>query len=112
MKSVTPKVLHEIGGRSLVGHVVAAAREVAPDPIGYGRIIRSADGAVRAIVEQKDATAEQRAITEVNSGVYAFDAALLTDALGKITTDNAQGEEYLTDTLSILREAGHRVGAA
>ncbi|MCQ4080534.1 bifunctional UDP-N-acetylglucosamine diphosphorylase/glucosamine-1-phosphate N-acetyltransferase GlmU [Streptomyces sp. RB6PN25] len=206
MKSATPKVLHEIGGRSLVGHVVAAARELAPehlvvvvgharervsahlasidpairsavqheqngtghaarigldelsaqgvaldgtviitygdtplltadtlraltaaheaegnavtvltaevpDPTGYGRIVRADDGAVCAIVEQKDATAGQRAITEINSGVYAFDAALLTDALGKITTDNAQGEEYLTDTLSILREAGHRVGA-
>jgi bifunctional UDP-N-acetylglucosamine pyrophosphorylase/glucosamine-1-phosphate N-acetyltransferase len=83
-----------------------------PEPTGYGRIVRAADGAVRAIVEQKDATAEQRAITEINSGVYAFDAALLADALGKITTDNSQGEEYLTDALAILHEAGHRVGAA
>jgi bifunctional UDP-N-acetylglucosamine pyrophosphorylase/glucosamine-1-phosphate N-acetyltransferase len=207
MKSATPKVLHEIGGRSLVGHVVAAARELAPeqlvvvvghareqvtahlaeidpairtavqveqrgtgnavrtaleslaeqdvvldgtviitcgdtplltadtlrtlaaahegdgnavtvltaevpDATGYGRIVRDGGGAVAAIVEQKDASEEQRAIREINSGVFAFDAKLLGEALSKVTTDNAQGEEYLTDTLAILRAAGHRVGAA
>ncbi|MFE9561042.1 bifunctional UDP-N-acetylglucosamine diphosphorylase/glucosamine-1-phosphate N-acetyltransferase GlmU [Streptomyces sp. NPDC006487] len=205
MKSATPKVLHEISGRSLVGHVVAASRELdpthlvvvvghareqvtahlaaidadvrtavqyeqngtghavrmaleelgtdrpagtvvvvcgdtplltgetlaaltatheadgnavtvltaeVPDSTGYGRIIRGADGAVTAIVEHKDATDAQRAIREINSGVFAFDGALLVDALGKVRTDNSQGEEYLTDVLGILREAGHRVGAA
>ncbi|MCX4778864.1 bifunctional UDP-N-acetylglucosamine diphosphorylase/glucosamine-1-phosphate N-acetyltransferase GlmU [Streptomyces sp. NBC_01264] len=205
MKSATPKVLHEIGGRSLVGHVVAASRELdpthlvvvvghareqvtahlasidadvrtavqyeqngtghavrmaleelgsdqpagtvvvvcgdtplltgetlaaltatheadgnavtvltaeVPDSTGYGRIIRGADGAVTAIVEHKDATDAQRAIREINSGVFAFDGTLLADALGKVRTDNSQGEEYLTDVLGILREAGHRVGAA
>lgn len=65
-----------------------------------------------AIVEHKDATDTQRAIREINSGVFAFDGALLADALGKVRTDNSQGEEYLTDVLGILREAGHRVGAA
>lgn len=83
-----------------------------PDSTGYGRIIRGADGAVTAIVEHKDATDSQRAIREINSGVFAFDGALLADALGKVRTDNSQGEEYLTDVLGILREAGHRVGAA
>lgn len=208
MKSTTPKVLHAICGRSLVGHVVAASRELdpehlvvivghareqvsahlaeidpevrtavqyeqngtghavrmgleelsnsgialdgtvvvvcgdtplltgetlkrladthaadgnavtvlsaeVPDSTGYGRIVRDgATGAVTAIVEHKDATDEQRAIREINSGVFAFDAQLLTDALGKVRTDNSQGEEYLTDVLGILREAGHRVGAA
>ncbi|MEV6672904.1 bifunctional UDP-N-acetylglucosamine diphosphorylase/glucosamine-1-phosphate N-acetyltransferase GlmU [Streptomyces sp. NPDC051162] len=208
MKSATPKVLHAICGRSLVGHVVAASRELdpehlvvivgherakvaahlaeidpavrtavqheqngtghavrmgleelgnsgvvldgtvvvvcgdtplltggtlrglsevhaadgnavtvltaeVPDSTGYGRIVRDpATGAVTAIVEHKDATEEQRAIREINSGVFAFDAQLLTDALGKVRTDNSQGEEYLTDVLGILREAGHRVGAA
>lgn len=204
MKSKTPKVLHEISGRSLVGHVVAAARELdpqhlvvvvghaseqvtahlnagdavrtafqaeqngtghavrmgleelggnvegtvivvcgdtpllsgetlgalaathaadanavtvlsaeVPDSTGYGRIVRdSATGAVTEIVEHKDATDEQRAIREINSGVFAFDGRLLGDALGKVRTDNSQGEEYLTDVLSILREAGHRVGAS
>ncbi|RVU18617.1 bifunctional UDP-N-acetylglucosamine diphosphorylase/glucosamine-1-phosphate N-acetyltransferase GlmU [Streptomyces antnestii] len=205
MKSATPKVLHEISGRSLVGHVLAAARELnpenlvvvvgherervrehlaaidpetrtavqeqqngtghavrmgleelggqvsgtvivvcgdtplltgetlknlsathsadgnavtvltaeVPDATGYGRIVRDeATGAVTAIVEHKDASEAQRAIREINSGVFAFDGELLADALGKVRTDNSQGEEYLTDVLGILREAGHRVGAA
>ncbi|MFF4902066.1 bifunctional UDP-N-acetylglucosamine diphosphorylase/glucosamine-1-phosphate N-acetyltransferase GlmU [Streptomyces sp. NPDC001068] len=205
MKSATPKVLHEICGRSLVGHVLAASRELdpanlvvvvghareqvgahlaevdaaartavqekqngtghavrmaleelggavdgtvvvvcgdtplltgatlarlaathhgdgnavtvltaeVPDATGYGRIVRDeASGAVTAIVEHKDASEAQRAIREINSGVFAFDGQLLADALGKVRTDNSQGEEYLTDVLGILREAGHRVGAS
>ncbi|MBN6051197.1 bifunctional UDP-N-acetylglucosamine diphosphorylase/glucosamine-1-phosphate N-acetyltransferase GlmU [Nonomuraea sp. RK-328] len=82
-----------------------------PDPTGYGRIVRDAAGGVLAIVEEKDATDEQRAIREMNSGIYAFDGAMLADAVKRVSTDNAQGEEYLTDVLSILREDGHRVGA-
>ncbi|MFD8848435.1 bifunctional UDP-N-acetylglucosamine diphosphorylase/glucosamine-1-phosphate N-acetyltransferase GlmU [Streptomyces sp. NPDC059604] len=205
MKSKTPKVLHEISGRSLVGHVVTASRELdpehlvvvvghgreqvtahlaavddrlrtahqaeqkgtgnavrvgldelggavdgtvivvcgdtpllsgetlhalaathtadsnavtvltaeVPDSTGYGRIVRDpADGAVTGIVEHKDATDAQREIREINSGVFAFDGRLLAEALGKLGTDNSQGEEYLTDVLSILRGAGHRVGAS
>jgi bifunctional UDP-N-acetylglucosamine pyrophosphorylase/glucosamine-1-phosphate N-acetyltransferase len=204
MKSKTPKVLHEICGRSLVGHVVSAARELnpehlcvvvghareqvaahlqehyagtrtavqyeqngtghavrmaleelggvdgtvvvvcgdtpllsgrtlgalaathsadgnavtvltaeVPDATGYGRIVRDPEtGAVTAIVEHKDATEEQRAVREINSGVFAFDGRLLADALAQVRTDNSQGEEYLTDVLGILREAGHRVGAS
>ncbi|MEU6494530.1 bifunctional UDP-N-acetylglucosamine diphosphorylase/glucosamine-1-phosphate N-acetyltransferase GlmU [Streptomyces sp. NPDC049097] len=205
MKSATPKVLHEICGRSLVGHVLAAARELkpehlvvvvghareqvsahltgvdpeartavqaeqngtghavrmaleelggsvegtvvvvcgdtplltgetlqrlagthqqdgnavtvltaeVPDATGYGRIVRDGGtGAVTAIVEHKDASESERAIREINSGVFAFDGPLLADALGKVRTDNSQGEEYLTDVLGILREAGHRVGAS
>ncbi|MCX3060664.1 bifunctional UDP-N-acetylglucosamine diphosphorylase/glucosamine-1-phosphate N-acetyltransferase GlmU [Streptomyces sp. GXMU-J5] len=207
MKSATPKVLHELCGRSLVGHVLAAARELrperlvvvvgherekvaahvnevdpeartavqaeqngtghavrmgleglgpagsldgtvivvcgdtplltgetladlaathsgdgnavtvltaeVPDATGYGRIVRDeASGAVTAIVEHKDASEAQRAIREINSGVFAFDGRLLADALKKVRTDNSQGEEYLTDVLGILREAGHRVGAS
>lgn len=83
-----------------------------PDSTGYGRIVRDAAGAVTAIVEHKDASAEQLAIREINSGVFAFDGKLLAEALGQVRTDNSQGEEYLTDVLSILREAGHRVGAS
>lgn len=81
------------------------------DPTGYGRIIRSHDGEVTAIVEEKDATDEQRTITEVNSGVFAFDAAILRAALAELKTDNAQGELYLTDVLSIARADGHPVRA-
>ncbi|AGF71967.1 bifunctional UDP-N-acetylglucosamine diphosphorylase/glucosamine-1-phosphate N-acetyltransferase GlmU [Corynebacterium halotolerans] len=82
-----------------------------PDPTGYGRIVRDDDGEVTAIVEQKDATDQQKAIDEVNSGVFAFDAAVLRDALGQLKSDNAQGELYLTDVLGIAREAGHPVRA-
>ncbi|MFJ6984941.1 MULTISPECIES: bifunctional UDP-N-acetylglucosamine diphosphorylase/glucosamine-1-phosphate N-acetyltransferase GlmU [unclassified Streptomyces] len=205
MKSATPKVLHDICGRSLVGHVLAASRELdpehlvvvvgharervtahlaeadpaaltavqeeqngtghavrtgleqlggavdgtvvvvcgdtplltgatlaaltathhadgnavtvltaeVPDATGYGRIVRDdATGAVTAIVEHKDATEAQRALREINSGVFAFDGQLLAEALKQVRTDNSQGEEYLTDVLGILREAGHRVGAS
>ncbi|MET8585056.1 bifunctional UDP-N-acetylglucosamine diphosphorylase/glucosamine-1-phosphate N-acetyltransferase GlmU [Streptomyces collinus] len=205
MKSATPKVLHQICGRSLVGHVLAASRELdpanlvvvvghareqvaahlteidpgvrtavqaeqngtghavrmgleelggsvdgtvvvvcgdtplltadtlkelaathhadgnavtvltaeVPDATGYGRIVRDeATGAVTAIVEHKDASDAVRSIREINSGVFAFDGQLLADALKKVRTNNSQGEEYLTDVLGILREAGHRVGAS
>lgn len=202
MKSSTPKVLHRIGGRTLVGHAIAAARAAGPehlavvvrherdlvaahvaevdsgaviadqddvkgtgratecalavlpelegtvlvtygdvpllagdtllalldehvrsssavtvitahldDPTGYGRILRDADGGVAGIVEQKDASDEQRAITEINSGIYAFDASVLRTALDEVGTDNAQGEKYLTDVLAIAREAGGHVSA-
>lgn len=73
------------------------------DPFGYGRIVRSAVGDFTAIVEEKDATDEQRQIDEINGGIYAFDAASLVDALGRISTDNSQGEEYLTDVIGLLR---------
>ncbi|WP_338071348.1 bifunctional UDP-N-acetylglucosamine diphosphorylase/glucosamine-1-phosphate N-acetyltransferase GlmU [Actinomadura bangladeshensis] len=82
-----------------------------PDATGYGRMVRAADGSVEAIVEHKDATDAQRAINEINVGMYAFDGALLADALKRVTTDNAGGEEYLTDVVAIVREDGHRAGA-
>jgi len=203
MKSATPKVLHAIGGRTLLGHAIAAARGVDPehlavvvrhgrdlvaahievvdpgaviadqdevkgtgratecaldalpagiegtvlvtygdvplleaqtlrglleahlasgsaatvitallsDPSGYGRILRSVDGSVAGIVEQKDATDAQREITEINSGLYAFDAEVLRKALAQVGTDNAQGEKYLTDVLAIARGQGLLVSA-
>jgi bifunctional UDP-N-acetylglucosamine pyrophosphorylase/glucosamine-1-phosphate N-acetyltransferase len=93
------------------GNAVTVLTAEVPDPTGYGRIVRDPGGAVLEIVEEKDATPEQRAIKEMNSGIYAFDGLLLADAVKRVSTDNAQGEEYLTDVLSILREEGHRVGA-
>ncbi len=81
------------------------------NPHGYGRIVRNADGEVLSIVEEKDATDKQRAITEINSAVYAFDAATLRDALTKLDTNNAQGELYLTDVIGIAREANRSVRA-
>ncbi|UUO02784.1 bifunctional UDP-N-acetylglucosamine diphosphorylase/glucosamine-1-phosphate N-acetyltransferase GlmU [Mycolicibacterium novocastrense] len=77
-----------------------------PDPTGYGRILRTQDGEVMGIVEQTDASPEQRAITEVNAGVYAFDATALRSALGRLSSDNAQQEQYLTDVVSIVRSDG------
>jgi bifunctional UDP-N-acetylglucosamine pyrophosphorylase / glucosamine-1-phosphate N-acetyltransferase len=81
------------------------------DPFGYGRVVRDADGDVEGIVEEKDATPEQREITEINSGILAFDAGFLVDALPRITNDNAKGEYYLTDTVQLARDAGLTVGA-
>ncbi|MFF0816085.1 bifunctional UDP-N-acetylglucosamine diphosphorylase/glucosamine-1-phosphate N-acetyltransferase GlmU [Rhodococcus sp. NPDC003318] len=85
---------------------------VPADPNGYGRIVRDAAGEVTEIVEHADATPEQVAITEVNSGVYAFDTQVLRDALTKLDTHNAQRELYLTDVLKIARELGRDVYAA
>ena len=73
-----------------------------PDPTGYGRIVRDADRHVVAIVEDRDADEQTRQISEINTSVYAFDAALLRAALARITTDNAQREEYLTDVVGLL----------
>ncbi|MDQ1293822.1 MAG: bifunctional UDP-N-acetylglucosamine pyrophosphorylase / glucosamine-phosphate N-acetyltransferase [Actinomycetota bacterium] len=203
MKSATPKVLHGIGGRSLLGHAMAAARGLQPDhlcvvvrhcreqvashvvqtdplavvadqdevkgtgravwcglrplpdplrgtvvvtygdvpllttrtledlvrthetdanavtvltahvadPTGYGRVVRDLDGSVARIVEHKDADEIQRAITEINSGIYAFDAAVLREALGRLDPDNAQGELYLTDVLALAKADGRPVKA-
>lgn len=93
------------------GNAVTVLSMRLADPTGYGRIIRDTDGSVSAIVEHKDATDEQRLVDEVNSGVFAFDAAALRDALTKLDTNNAQGELYITDVLEIARTAGHGVGA-
>jgi len=202
MKSAVPKVLHELGGRSLVAHAVAAAQGLDPahlavvvghgrdqvrahldrvtpgvtvvvqdrqlgtghavscalenlpeldgvvvvtygdvplltagtlrdlvdrhsadgngvtvltaeleDPAGYGRVLRDAGGGILGIVEQKDASATVQQIREINSGIYAFDARVLRDGLARLTTDNAQGELYLTDVVAIARTDGRGVGA-
>lgn len=80
------------------------------DPMGLGRIVRAADGRLERIVEERDATDEQRAINEINAGIYAFAAAPLRQALDKLDTDNDQGEEYLTDVPAALVVAGYEIG--
>lgn len=80
------------------------------EPGAYGRVIRT-DGAVTAIVEVKDATPEQLAVNEVNTSVYAFTGQWLAGALARISTENAQGEYYLTDVVGILVGDGHRIEA-
>jgi bifunctional UDP-N-acetylglucosamine pyrophosphorylase/glucosamine-1-phosphate N-acetyltransferase len=82
-----------------------------PDPTGYGRIIRGDDDSLLRIVEERDADEIQRDIIEVNSGVYAFDAAKLAAAIGKLKNDNSQGELYLTDVIEILRNEGGKIAA-
>lgn len=79
------------------------------DPKGYGRIIRKNEE-VDSIVEEKDATDEQRKINEINSGIYCFDGASLKSVLDKIDNNNTQGEYYLTDALHILRSEGEKIG--
>jgi bifunctional UDP-N-acetylglucosamine pyrophosphorylase/glucosamine-1-phosphate N-acetyltransferase len=79
------------------------------DPTGYGRIVRGKDDRVSRIVEQADATAEQREIREVNTGIYAFRRSVLAPALRRLSPDNVQGEYYLTDIMGVLHDAGYPV---
>lgn len=81
------------------------------DPFGYGRVLRDADGTVREIVEQADATPEQQAVREINAGIYAFDGAFLRAALPRLRPANAQGELYLTDLVGMARADGRSVRA-
>ena len=96
---------------ALVGKSAAVLTSHLADATGYGRIVRNSDESFEKIVEHRDASETELLITEVNSGVYAFDAKLLRESLSKLTTDNSQGEQYLTDVLSILRREGHEVAA-
>lgn len=82
---------------------------VLPEGGAYGRIVRDGAGAFVAIRESKDASDAERAIREINSGLYVFDAAALRSALPRVGNANAQGEYYLTDVVSVLRDAGHPV---
>lgn len=79
------------------------------DPTGYGRIVRDVDGLFDRIVEQKDATDEERRIDEINAGIYCFDTRMLFSALSSVQNNNSQGEYYLTDVPELLREAGEAV---
>ena len=84
------------------------------DPRGYGRVVRGADGSVERVVETKrpgDATPEEEAIREVNTGIYAFAGGDLVKALGELTSDNAQGELYLPDVLPLMRADGKEIAA-
>ncbi|MBQ3051389.1 MAG: NTP transferase domain-containing protein [Clostridia bacterium] len=97
--------LHEANGNAVT--VISARLD---EPFGYGRIVQGADGSFERIVEQKDATDEEKAIRNVNSGAYWFRREDLISSLGKLTTDNAAGEYYLTDTIYILKQEGTNAG--
>ena len=92
------------------GAAATVLTAIMEDPFGYGRIVRDDKGNVQAIVEQKDATEEQKAIKEINTGIYCMECPLMFDVLATLTNDNAQGEYYLTDVLEKLNQAGQKVG--
>ena len=99
-----------VGEHAAAGNAVTVLTARIPDPSGYGRIIRDEAGSLAGIVEEADASPAQRAIDEINSGCYAFDGALLADAIKRIGAGHAQGQEYLTDAVAILRGEGHQAG--
>ena len=112
----TPLLTAELLARFHEEHVHAGAKAtvltaIMPNAKGYGRVIRRDSGEVLKIVEHKDATEAEREIREVNAGIYCFDAQALFSALAKVTNDNAQGEYYLPDVLSILRDEGEKIWA-
>ena len=80
-----------------------------PDPTGYGRVVRGRNDRVARIVEEADATPEERAIDEVNTSIYCFRRSVLAPALRRLSPENAQGEYYLTDVIEVLHDAGYLV---
>jgi UDP-N-acetylglucosamine diphosphorylase/glucosamine-1-phosphate N-acetyltransferase len=80
-----------------------------PDPSGYGRVVRDREGDIERIVEDKDATPAERSLHEINTAIYAFEYPEITEVLGEIRSENRQGEYYLTDVVTLLRERGRRV---
>jgi bifunctional UDP-N-acetylglucosamine pyrophosphorylase / glucosamine-1-phosphate N-acetyltransferase len=112
----TPLLTGELLKKLYDAHREAGAKAtvltaVMPDATGYGRIIRTATGTVEKIVEHKDASDAERRVQEVNSGIYCFEKDDLFAALAQVTCDNAQGEYYLPDVLSILRQKGEKIWA-
>lgn len=109
---VTPETLKALGEymeeRGEQATILSAIYE---NPTGYGRIVRGVNGEVERIVEQKDATEEERKIQEINSGLYCFDTKALYEALKEIQPNNQQGEYYLTDVIEIMKKKGLKVGA-
>jgi UDP-N-acetylglucosamine diphosphorylase/glucosamine-1-phosphate N-acetyltransferase len=79
------------------------------DPSGYGRVVRDREGDIERIVEDKDATPAERSLHEINTAIYAFEYPEITEVLGEIRSENRQGEYYLTDVVTLLRERGRRV---
>jgi bifunctional UDP-N-acetylglucosamine pyrophosphorylase / glucosamine-1-phosphate N-acetyltransferase len=106
-----PLITTETLRRLVERHEVAGAAATlltaeVPDPTGYGRVVRNSEGQVVGIVEERDADEATRALREVGTSIYVFDVAALRGALARVTTDNAQGEEYLTDVIALLVSDG------
>ncbi len=110
-----PETLEDLLSAHLAnGYAATLITSVLDDPTGYGRVVRApskqGDGRVLRIVEQRDASADERAIREVCTSMYAFRRDLLGPALRHLSPDNAQGEYYLTDVVGVLASMGHRIG--
>lgn len=107
---LTARTLHALlATHAAAGAAVTVLSMRLADPRGYGRIVRTPDGAgIERIVEERDATAAERALDEVNSGIYAFAHPALAAVLPRLGADNTQREYYLTDTVALLRAAGAR----
>lgn len=109
---ITPETLQElIETHSNNGSAATLLTAVLDDAGAYGRVVRSADGSVKGIVEAKDADAQTLKVREINASMYCFDRKLLDEKLALLRTDNAQGEYYLTDVISMLAQDGKPVGA-
>lgn len=107
-----PETLNKIIEKSIENKEYATLLTAVYDnPKGYGRIVRDEGGNIKAIIEEKDATEEQKEIKEINAGVYCFDIEELLKALKEITPNNAQGEYYLTDVIKIMNDKGLKTGA-
>jgi len=108
IRTATLKRLLERHARE--GNAVTFLSGILEDPAGYGRVIRDSKDQFVKIVEERDATPEERSVTEVNSGIYCFLRGPLQEALGFLRADNRQQEYYLTDTLSFIKGRGGRIG--
>jgi UDP-N-acetylglucosamine diphosphorylase/glucosamine-1-phosphate N-acetyltransferase len=109
LSAATLDALLGLHRQAAAGATVLSTR--VPDPSGYGRLVRDAQGKVTGIVEERDATPEQKRIDEINSSVYAFEYPALEQVLGQLTAQNSQSEYYLTDTVRLLLAAGYKVEA-
>ncbi len=105
------QTLRELAARHRAAGNAVTVLTARGDAAGYGRIVRDAGGSFLRIVEERDATPAELAIDEYNSGCYAFDGVLLADAIKRVTTDNKQNQEYLTDVVEIMRGDGHPIGS-
>jgi bifunctional UDP-N-acetylglucosamine pyrophosphorylase / glucosamine-1-phosphate N-acetyltransferase len=112
----TPLLRHETLAEFVAAHaksknLVSVLTAELPDPTGYGRIVRDESGAIVAIVEERDASDEIKAIDEINTGVYLFDIAALREGVAKLKTNNAQGELYLTDVIADIKASSGKAAA-
>ena len=109
---IRPETLEKLVKKAIENKEAASLlTAIYENPTGYGRILRDEGGNIKAIVEEKDATGEQKNIKEINAGIYCFDIEKLVEALKEINSNNAQGEYYLTDVIKIMNNKGLKTGA-